>query len=117
MQRVEANRDIDLDVVEPLGGAGRGGRSLPDLLSAGKRLSGSGVSTFNFAGEQTEEPSVIGWMPSAQLYFRDPEGHLLELITPLDVEPDPSFIGPLHSWLRRDGRPDAPAAGDDRSRG
>jgi hypothetical protein len=32
-------------------------------------------------------------MPSAQLYFRDPDGHLLELITLLDEEPDPNFFG------------------------
>jgi len=30
------------------------------------------------AGEKTTEPSVIGWMPSAQLYFRDRDGHSLE---------------------------------------
>ena len=28
-------------------------------------------------------------MPSAQLYFRDPDGHLLELIALLDDTPDP----------------------------
>src|SRR5262245_31773744 len=38
--------------------------SLPELLVAGKRLNGLGVSTYNFAGEETTEPSVIGWMPS-----------------------------------------------------
>jgi lactoylglutathione lyase len=77
--------------------------SLSELLSAATRLNRSGVRTFNFAGEQTAEPSVIGWMPSAQLYFRDPDGHLLELITPLEHKPDASFIGPLGSWLARLG--------------
>jgi mannose-6-phosphate isomerase-like protein (cupin superfamily) len=42
--------------------------------------------------EETTEPSVIGWMPSAQLYFRDPDGHS-QFITLLD---DP--IGPLSAW-------------------
>src|ERR1051325_857846 len=46
--------------------------SLPELLLAGKRLNDLGVSTRNFMEEETTEPSVIGWMPSAQLYFRDP---------------------------------------------
>ena len=44
--------------------------------------------TRNFADEATTEPSVIGWMPSAQLYFDDPDGHLLEYITLLDDEPE-----------------------------
>src|SRR5215475_1480603 len=43
--------------------------SLADLFVAGKRLHSLGISTHNFAGEETTEPSVIGWMPSAQLYF------------------------------------------------
>ena len=51
-------------------------------LVAGQRLNGLGVATHNFAGEETTEPSVIGWMPSAQLYFRDPDEHLLELVSP-----------------------------------
>ena len=74
--------------------------SLPELLAVGKRLNGMGVSTRNFAGEETTEPSVIGWMPSAQLYFRDPDGHSLEFIALLDDPPDPGFIGPLSAWRR-----------------
>jgi lactoylglutathione lyase len=72
--------------------------SLPELLAVGKRLNDLGVSTRNFAGEETTEPSVIGWMPSAQLYFRDPDGHSLEFITVLDDPPDPGFHGPLSAW-------------------
>jgi lactoylglutathione lyase len=72
-----------------------------DLLAVGERLNGLGVSTHNFMGEQTTEPSVIGWMPSAQLYFRDPDGHSLEFIAVLDDPPDPGFIGPLAAWQRR----------------
>src|SRR5262245_7716499 len=49
--------------------------SLPELLAAGARLKRLGISTRNFAGEETTEPSVIGWMPSAQLYFPDQDGH------------------------------------------
>src|SRR2546425_1020456 len=40
---------------------------LPQLLTAGTRLNDSGVPTRNFLGAETTEPSVIGWMPSAQL--------------------------------------------------
>jgi len=72
--------------------------SLPELLVAGKRLNDLGISTRNFMDEETIEPSVIGWMPSAQLCFRDPDGHSLEFIALLDDAPDPKFIGPLSAW-------------------
>ena len=57
---------------------------LPELLETGKRLNSQGVTTRNFAGEETAEPSVIGWMPSAQLYFCDPDCHSVEFIALLD---------------------------------
>ena len=42
--------------------------SLDELLAAGERLNAARIQTQNFAGEKTTEPSVIGWMPSAQLF-------------------------------------------------
>jgi lactoylglutathione lyase len=74
---------------------------LPELMEAGKRLNNLGIATNNFAGEETSEPSVIGWMPSAQLYFRDPDGHSLEFITVLDDPPDAAFHGSLSKWRER----------------
>src|SRR5438132_895198 len=38
--------------------------SLAELLAVGERLRSSGVACQDFRGEQTNEPSVIGWMPS-----------------------------------------------------
>jgi len=75
--------------------------SLSELLASGKRLAASGIACQNFMGETTTEPSVIGWMPSAQLYFRDPDGHSLEFIALLDDAPDPEFIGSLSAWQKR----------------
>ena len=75
--------------------------SLPELLAAGDRLNTAGIQTQNFAGEKTTEPSVIGWMPSAQLYFRDRDGHSLEFITLLDESPLPKFVGSLSEWKQR----------------
>jgi lactoylglutathione lyase len=72
--------------------------SLDDLLSSGSRLNTAGITTTNFDGEHTTEPSVIGWMPSAQLYFSDPDGHSVEFIALLDGPPDPAFIGRLSAW-------------------
>jgi lactoylglutathione lyase len=76
--------------------------SLPKLLAAGERLNASGIRTQNFAGEKTTEPSVIGWMPSAQLYFRDRDGHSLEFIALLDESPKLNFVGTLSEWKQRD---------------
>ena len=75
--------------------------SLEELLTAGERLRRNGVSCQDFGGNQTDEPSVIGWMPSAQLYFSDPDGHLVEFIALLDGTPDPSFLGSLSQWQNR----------------
>jgi lactoylglutathione lyase len=76
-------------------------RCLSDLLKAGENLRNSGVLCHDFNGTETHEPSIIGWMPSAQLYFRDPDGHLLEFIALLDDIPDPTFTGPLSQWQSR----------------
>jgi lactoylglutathione lyase len=43
-------------------------------------------------------------MPSAQLYFRDPDGHMIEFITLLDENPDSEFTGSLSEWQRRTGQ-------------
>jgi len=75
--------------------------SLAELLAAGKRLNAAGIKTENFAGGETTEPSVIGWMPSAELYFRDGDGHSVEFITLLDESPKPEFIGSLSEWKQR----------------
>jgi lactoylglutathione lyase len=75
--------------------------SLPELLTAGHRLNEQQVATTNFLGEPTTEPSVLGWMPSAQLYFADPDGHALEYIALLDDAPDATFVGSLSAWRRR----------------
>lgn len=76
--------------------------TLAELTAAADRLNALGITTHDFSGgEATREPSVIGWMPSAQLYFDDPDGHLVEFIALLDDPPDASFIGPLSLWKQR----------------
>src|SRR5438105_2220166 len=66
--------------------------SLDELLAAGERLNAAGIQTQNFAGEKTTEPSVIGWMPSASLTFRDRDGHSLELISLPAESPAPQRL-------------------------
>lgn len=45
----------------------------------------------DLGGTEMKEPIVHGWMPAAAVFFRDPDGHLLELIADLDDEPRPDF--------------------------
>ena len=67
------------------------GVALDDLLDAGRRLAAAGVAPLSFFGTPAEEPSVIGWMPAAAVYFRDPDGHLLEYLTLLEETPRPEL--------------------------
>jgi lactoylglutathione lyase len=74
---------------------------LPDQLTrAIEQLSACGIETRGLDGQPCQEPSVIGWMPSAQFYFRDPDGHSLEFIAILPDTPDPEFIGSYSEWLK-----------------
>ena len=61
--------------------------AMNDLLDAPKRLEAQGITPLSFFSVPTNEPSVIGWMPAASLFFRDPDGHLLEYLTMLEEDP------------------------------
>jgi lactoylglutathione lyase len=77
--------------------------SLDQLFAAIKNLNDRGVDTLAFNGEKTHEPNVIGWTPSAQIYFRDPDGHLLEFISILPDPPNPGFNGAYSTWIANRG--------------
>jgi lactoylglutathione lyase len=83
--------------------------SLGDVRQACARLRAEGLAPLDFFGAETDEPSVIGWMPAAAVYFRDPDGHLLELLAMLDEAPRPG-VG-IVSWSAwpDDGVHSAPA--------
>jgi lactoylglutathione lyase len=68
-----------------------------DLLDAPKRLKDQGVMPLSFFGKESMEPSVIGWMPAAAIYFRDPDGHLMEYLTMLDDKKRRPELG-IVSW-------------------
>jgi lactoylglutathione lyase len=70
------------------------------LQRAIAKLNEHRIETTGFGGEPTIEPSVIGWMPSAQIYFRDPDGHSLEFITILSETPNASFVGSHSDWIK-----------------
>jgi lactoylglutathione lyase len=62
---------------------------LDELLSAPSALASAGVTPLSFFGDEANEPSVIGWMPAAAVYFRDTDGHMLEYLAMLDGPPRP----------------------------
>ena len=65
--------------------------AIADVLGACDRLRSSGVTPLSFFATETTEPSVIAWMPAAAVYFRDPDGHLLEYLAMLDDPPRPDL--------------------------
>jgi lactoylglutathione lyase len=72
---------------------------LGDVLGACDRLRSLGVTPLSFFAAETGEPSVIAWMPAAAVYFRDPDGHLLELLAMLDEPPRPDGgVVPWSEW-------------------
>jgi lactoylglutathione lyase len=74
--------------------------SVNQLLAAIRKLTNQGIETLGFGGDKTHEPTVIGWMPSAQIYFRDPDGHMLEFISILPDLPNPRFNGLYSEWKK-----------------
>jgi lactoylglutathione lyase len=70
--------------------------SLEDVCDSARRLDAAGVTPLSFFGEPTSEPSVLGWMPAAAMYFLDPDGHQLEYLAMLD-EPARPEVG-IVSW-------------------
>jgi lactoylglutathione lyase len=76
--------------------------AIDDLMEASNRLKSNGITPLSFFGTETTEPSVIGWMPAAAIYFRDPDNHLIEYLTMLDHNPRADLgIIPWSEWLAK----------------
>ena len=71
---------------------------LADLLDAPAHFRSANVVPLDFWGQPTEEPVVLAWMPAASLYFRDPDGNMLEFLSMLPDAPQPE-LG-IISWSR-----------------
>lgn len=41
-----------------------------------ERVKGQEIMPLSFFGKESLEPGVIGWMPSAAIYFLDPDDHI-----------------------------------------
>src|SRR3712207_4015615 len=75
---------------------------LDEVIGAPAALRASGAEPLDFFGQPTSEPSVIGWMPAASVFFHDPDGHLLEYLAMLAHEPRPEVgVVPYREWIAR----------------
>jgi lactoylglutathione lyase len=73
--------------------------SLADVLAAPEALQAAGIMPLDFDGRPTDHPVVLAWMPAAAVYFRDPDGHLLEYVAMLPQEPRPEYgVLPWRMW-------------------
>ena len=74
--------------------------SVDDVVAAPEALRSAGITPLDFNGHPTTEPVVLAWMPAASVYFRDPDGHLLEFIAMLPDQPRPSDgVVSWHDWM------------------
>ena len=64
---------------------------LEHLLAAAVRLRSANIIPLDFEGRPTDEPVVFAWMPAASLFFRDPDGNHLELLSMLPDDPRPEL--------------------------
>ena len=64
-------------------------------------LKDAGLQPMSGTGAPIDEPEVITWIPSASVYFSDPDGHSLEYIAMLPQAPLPDLKNmPLSEWRR-----------------
>ena len=75
---------------------------LPELLKAPESPRAANVTPLDFAGNPTTEPVVLAWMPAASLYFKDPDGNLLEFLSMLPDSPEPKLgVVSWSHWTNR----------------
>lgn len=78
--------------------------SLEDLPKLIEKYERKGIRFQNHFRETTNEPSVHCWMPSASIYFQDPDGNSLEFIAKVPGKPNSSGgIIPLSEWMNNSG--------------
>jgi lactoylglutathione lyase len=73
--------------------------STADVMAAAQLLRDAGVTPLDFSGRPTDAPVVLAWMPAAAVYFRDPDGNLLEFIAMLPERARPDLgVLPWRMW-------------------
>jgi lactoylglutathione lyase len=73
------------------------------VIHAPRALRAAGIAALDFDERPTDEPVVLAWMPALAVYFRDPDGHLLEYLAMLDERPRPDLgVLSLVQWQALD---------------
>jgi lactoylglutathione lyase len=75
--------------------------SLAEVIAAPRALRAASITPLDFDGRPTDQPIVFAWMPAASVFFRDPDGHLLEYIAmlPHDARPELGVVA-WRAWER-----------------
>ena len=65
-------------------------------------LKNKNLLPYNFLKNGNEKPMVFAWMPALAIYFNDPDGNQLELISILEGEGRPELgILSYEEWLEK----------------
>jgi lactoylglutathione lyase len=73
--------------------------TVEDVEASISALKAAGLQPMSGTDLPIGEPEVIPWVPAASVYFRDPDGHLLEYIAMLTEPPEPEGKSmPLSKW-------------------
>jgi hypothetical protein len=84
--------------------------SLDHVLGAVQDLRSHGVEPLDFGRNRPTQPSVIVWIPAGSMFFRDPDGHLLEYLAVLSDNPNrETGVVTYKDWLEGTGQKSEPA--------
>jgi len=87
--------------------------SVEGVLHSPNVLRTLGIMPLDFVGQPTHQAVVLAWMPAVSVYFRDPDGHLLEYIAMLSQDPQPDLgVIPWSDWVAPRSKPAAPGTSD-----
>lgn len=77
--------------------------SVDDILERSAQwLADRDLACHNFLNDGTNRPMVFAWMPAISIYFTDPDGHSLELISMLPGAPRPELgVVSWEQWTAR----------------
>jgi len=65
--------------------------SVESVITSPETLRNAGMTPLDFEGQPAEEAVVLAWMPAVAVYFRDPDGNLLEYIAMMAQEARPDL--------------------------
>ncbi|SMP34974.1 VOC family protein [Chryseobacterium profundimaris] len=74
-----------------------------DILNySAEFLRNKNLKPYNFLKNGNQQPMVFAWMPALAIYFNDPDGNQLELISILEGEGKPELgVLSYEEWLER----------------